>query len=169
MADVLHALRVLLDASRHARPEDLPAIAHRLATDLQATDLIMYLVDYDQTTLMPHLGVDERPPLPIDTTLAGRVFATGQPHDGADTVDAGGRRLHRLWLPLIHGAERLGVLELLSTVPVTGQQRSDYELAGGWFAQVVATAACTATRSNGPAAGSPCNSPRKSSGTNSPP
>jgi serine/threonine protein phosphatase PrpC len=140
MADVLHAIRALLEASRHARPDDLPAIAHRLATDVRATDLIMYLVDYDQTTLTPQTrtGV-ERLPLSIDTTLAGRVFATGQPHDGGEIVDAHGKTRHRLWLPLIHGSERLGVLEFLATAPITGGQRGDYELAAGWFAQIVAT------------------------------
>jgi phosphoserine phosphatase RsbU/P len=139
--DVLHAIHVLLEASRGARPDDLPAIARRLAADLQATDLVIYLVDYDQTTLMPHLGSGaDRPALPIDTTLAGRVFATGQPLDGADdTSDASGRIVHRLWLPLLHGAERLGVLELLSTDQHIRRQHADYGLVAGWFAQIVAT------------------------------
>jgi hypothetical protein len=81
----MEAVRRLAVAAHRARPEDLPDIATQLASPLEAVALIIYLVDYEQTMLMPHTGtnVPPRDSLPIDTTLAGRVFATGRGLDAA--------------------------------------------------------------------------------------
>ena len=105
------ALRQLLRQSHHARPDDLPEMAMRAAPLLGATAMIIYLVDHQQRELLPLLGgtAPPRAPFNIDGTLAGRAFSlvTACVSDtGAD-----GRRL---WLPLIDGAERLGVLEVVT-------------------------------------------------------
>ncbi|MDT5035393.1 MAG: hypothetical protein QOE03_578 [Micromonosporaceae bacterium] len=129
----MEAVRRLVGASHHARPEDLPAMARELATLLGADNLIIYLVDYEQTTLMPHLGpgVPHRDPLLIDTTLAGRVFVTGQ------ELQVPGSPTHRLWLPLIDGTERLGVLELIAASDPDDERRRDYQTVASLLAEVL--------------------------------
>jgi hypothetical protein len=66
----------------------------------------VYLVDYEQRNLVPWLatGVAHRAPLAINATVAGRVFRTGQATQAGDDVS--------VWVPLLDGVERLGVLEL---------------------------------------------------------
>ena len=73
---------------------------------LDAEDLAIYLVDYDQTLLIPLPDGADWTPLEIDTTLAGRAFSAV----AVQEADTGSGR--RLWLPLLDGAERLGVLGL---------------------------------------------------------
>jgi phosphoserine phosphatase RsbU/P len=111
------AVRQLLDEVHHTRPEDLPGLMMRLAPTLDSVELVLYLVDYGQVTLMPlnSAGAAEREPQLIEATLPGRTFATGQPLTA--TTENG----HRLWLPLINGTERLGVVELVTATAVPPQ------------------------------------------------
>jgi sigma-B regulation protein RsbU (phosphoserine phosphatase) len=129
----MEAVRRLAVAAHRARPEDLPGIAMQLAPPLEAVALIIYLVDYEQTMLMPHTGtnVPPRDSLPIDTTLAGRAFATGQ------GLDASAGSQHRVWLPLIDGTERLGVVEVVTDIAPHQQQRRDYETVASLLAEVL--------------------------------
>jgi hypothetical protein len=70
-----------------------------------------YLADLQQTVLVPFgtdAGADSsdlRVPLPIDSTLAGRVFQRVQVH-----VQAHGPSGATAWLPLLDGTERVGVI-----------------------------------------------------------
>jgi hypothetical protein len=96
----------LLDASHDLAPDELVAAVTRAAQTLDAEDVAVYLVDYEQTMLVPLPDTADRTPLVIDTTLAGRAF-TAIVVQEAD-ADSG----RRLWLPLLDGAERLGVLGL---------------------------------------------------------
>lgn len=68
----------------------------------------VYLVDREQQALraLPRSGVPLPDPIPIDTTLPGRSFTTGQPGVSAGPPD-------RLWLLLVDGSERLGVIEIM--------------------------------------------------------
>lgn len=102
----LEMLGHLLDASHDLAPDDLVAALTRAAKALDAEDVAVYLVDYEQNLLVPLPDGTDRTPLEIDTTLAGRVFAAVAVRD-AD-IESG----RRLWLPLLDGAERLGVLGL---------------------------------------------------------
>jgi phosphoserine phosphatase RsbU/P len=131
----MQAVRRLVAGAHHAGPEDLPTIVMQLAPVLDAVDLIIYLVDYEQTMLMPHTGpgVPRRDSLPIDATLAGRVFAAGQ----ALEVSIGSA--HRLWLPLIDGTERLGVLELVTEAVPDDERRDDYHTVASLLAEVLVT------------------------------
>jgi hypothetical protein len=96
----------LLDASHDLPPDELVAAVARAGQALDAEDVVIYLVDYEQTVLVPLPDGTDRTLLEIDATLAGRAFAAIAVRE-ADT--ASGRRL---WLPLLDGAERLGVLGL---------------------------------------------------------
>lgn len=63
----------------------------------------LYLVDLAQDVLLRFSGAGE-PELDIDATVAGRAFRTTAPV----VVDVNGDR--RAWVPLLDGADRLGVL-----------------------------------------------------------
>jgi serine phosphatase RsbU (regulator of sigma subunit) len=98
----------LLDESHFAGPDDVVALVARHAGLIGARDVILYLIDYEQETLMPVQapGVCDRAPLDIETTLAGRAFRM---IELLDSETPSGRRV---WLPLLDGSDRLGVMEL---------------------------------------------------------
>src|SRR5215211_1393976 len=96
----------LLDASHDLAPDELVAGVARAGQALDAEDVVIYLVDYEQTVLVPLPDGTDRTLLEIDATLAGRAFAAIAIQE-ADTESG-----RRLWLPLLDGAERLGVLGL---------------------------------------------------------
>jgi serine phosphatase RsbU (regulator of sigma subunit) len=117
-------VRQLLEQLRTARPEDVPRLVSAMAPLLDADDLVLYVVDYAQTALMPHTGAraPQREPLSIDTTLPGRTFTTGR------TLTSAAPGGHRLWLPLLNGTERLGVLEVHRRRAPDPQQRLELQL-----------------------------------------
>jgi serine phosphatase RsbU (regulator of sigma subunit) len=102
----LEMLGHLLEASHELAPDELGAAVARAGQAVDAQDVAIYLVDYEQTLLVPLPDGTNRPPLAIDTTLAGRAFTALTIQE----TDSGAGR--RLWLPLLDGAERLGVLGL---------------------------------------------------------
>lgn len=99
----------LLDVSHRLHPDDLvPAFAETCGA-IGVRDLAMYVADLDQRVLiaLPQPG-RTHPALDIDSTLAGRAFRTEQILEG----DGPGKGERRLWVPMIDGAERIGVLLL---------------------------------------------------------
>ena len=102
----MEAVHDLVDALHHARPEDLPAMATRVAAGLGALDIELFLVDYGQVDLLPLAGGHGVPgePVHIDGTLAGRAYTSGE------VVRAGTPDDERIWVPVVSGADRLGVL-----------------------------------------------------------
>jgi len=109
------ALRRLLAAAHRARPEDLPRILREVAPLVGFDETIIYLADYNQTHLVPveQPGVPARALAAIDRTLAGRAFRD------VTAVSTSGQPPYRLWLPLVEGAERLGVLEIVTSSELT--------------------------------------------------
>ncbi|MHB8671045.1 MAG: PP2C family protein-serine/threonine phosphatase [Acidimicrobiales bacterium] len=103
-------------ALRTARTEDpasIPDLVLKVASELGATDVVVYLVDFAQNTLEPVPDRSAHAELPqseeVATTMAGRAFidqraATAERPDGV-----------RIWVPIIEGSDRTGVLAL--TVP----------------------------------------------------
>jgi Stage II sporulation protein E (SpoIIE) len=102
----LEMLGHLLEASHDLAPDQIVAAVAQAGRALDAEDVAIYLVDYEQTVLVPLADDTDRTPLEIDATLAGRAFAALAVQE---TDTESGRRL---WLPLLDGAERLGVLGL---------------------------------------------------------
>jgi hypothetical protein len=98
----------LLAASHLAIPDDLPMLIVQHAKALGADDAGLYLVDYEQRNLMPVPSLDGsvRDGVVIDTTLAGRCYRT---LDMQQSTGEDGRV--RIWVPVLDGVERLGVLE----------------------------------------------------------
>ena len=104
-------LGLLLEASHTLPPHSLPAVVADLAAEVGLDDVVIHLVDLDQRLLVPlprHPGLPASEPLEIDATIAGRCFRTEAVVEGEIADD--GRR--RVWVPLLDGAERLGVLAL---------------------------------------------------------
>ena len=104
------ALHELLSRSHLVAPEDLPDLVQRAAEPLSVSAAVLYLIDYEQQVLTP-LRSDARPPrrpLTVDASLAGRVYQRVEPREVEAGPDA-----RRLWIPLLDGVERLGVLELV--------------------------------------------------------
>lgn len=104
------ALDRLIDATRLAHPDALPAAVAAAARALDVDDAVIWLADYEQASLVAvpsqaWLGAyieDAR--VPIEGTAAGRCFREGVIVTQVD--DEG----HRIWVPMHHGTERIGAL-----------------------------------------------------------
>jgi Stage II sporulation protein E (SpoIIE) len=101
-------LTELLRRSHLCTPSDLAAVIADQARLIGARDVGVYLIDYEQRALvaLPGSQVGDLAPLSVMGTIAGRAFSTtstlrSSPEDGAG---------QRLWLPLVDGAERLGMI-----------------------------------------------------------
>jgi serine phosphatase RsbU (regulator of sigma subunit) len=105
-------LAELVEASHFAGPDELSTIAAHHAKALGAVDAAIYLVDYEQRLLVPvpkpePAAPADRDAVRIDGTVAGRCFRTIEVQETTTEKDA-----RRLWIPLVDGTERLGVLQL---------------------------------------------------------
>jgi serine phosphatase RsbU (regulator of sigma subunit) len=107
--DVSAALR----RARQSGPAQVAEILATAAAEVGATDLVAYLVDFGQTTLEPlpdrsvhaQVSVSEQ----VTSTMAGRAFTderlvTVERDDGV-----------RVWVPVLEGSDRTGVLAM--TIP----------------------------------------------------
>ncbi|MGY1813726.1 PP2C family protein-serine/threonine phosphatase [Blastococcus sp. SYSU D00820] len=124
-------LRSLVRASHQLPAERLGAVVSEHAALLGAREAVVYLADYAQHALLPvpGEGVPPRQELTIDGSVAGRAFrrvevVRSPPGDGAA----------RVWVPLLDGAERLGVLEVV----VDGEVTTHLEEEARSFASLVA-------------------------------
>lgn len=103
------AMTRLLDGGHLTPPDALPVLVAEAAAEFGARDVELLLIDHGQSALVP-FGPAGGAPLGVDSTVAGRAYRQVEMKEVA--VDDG----HRLWLPLLDGLERLGVLGL--TLPV---------------------------------------------------
>ncbi|MGW1051357.1 PP2C family protein-serine/threonine phosphatase [Streptomyces sp. NPDC002521] len=95
-------LEELISEAQKALPFELTDLANRCASALGLDTASIYLVDLQQRLLIP---LDEAlDPLPVDHSPAGWAYRTVSPR--VDAADDG----LIIWMPLIDGAERLGVL-----------------------------------------------------------
>ncbi|WP_369201323.1 PP2C family protein-serine/threonine phosphatase [Streptomyces sp. PU-14G] len=99
--------RMLQEMHRMA-PDDLPAMLRHHAAGLGFHEITVYLADVQQRVLveLADLAPGDRPRrLPIDDSLAGWTYRTVSPRILRN--DAGQLAL---WLPLLDGVERMGVI-----------------------------------------------------------
>ncbi|GAB3828044.1 PP2C family protein-serine/threonine phosphatase [Dactylosporangium cerinum] len=131
----MQAVHDLVDALHQARPEDLPAVASQAAAGLGAVDVELFLVDYGQVELLPLAVTGGEPgePVRIDGTLAGRAYTSGEPVRGGAP--------ERIWVPVVNGADRLGVLAARLAAPLGDDAAlvRDLRALAGAFAGIVAT------------------------------
>ncbi|PJM95488.1 serine/threonine protein phosphatase [Streptomyces sp. CB01373] len=95
-------LEELIIEAQTALPVELPALANRCASALGLDTALIHLVDLQQRLLIP---LDETlEPLPVADSPAGWAYRTVSPrvaHADDGVI---------IWMPLVDGAERLGVL-----------------------------------------------------------
>jgi len=112
LADVAEGvLGEIVERNHLLHPDELVPLAEEVLARLGADEVTVCAVDYDQTTLVP-LVSDPAVAVEaynVDSTLPGRAYRTSTVVEG----DADGRR--RLWLPMLDGAERAGVLGVTVT------------------------------------------------------
>ena len=127
-------LRSLLHASHLLAPDDLASTVAAHARSIGARETVIYLVDYEQATLvpLPGAGVPERQELAIEATMAGRAFRRVEMVTSTAT---GGS--HRLWLPLLDGVERLGVVELVLPAEPDAELEEDFRALISLVAELV--------------------------------
>ncbi|CAN5586300.1 PP2C family protein-serine/threonine phosphatase [soil metagenome] len=95
----------LLEAYHTVAPERLADLIAEAAAKGGASACTLYLQDYDQQVLVPlPSALGEAGELPIDASVAGQVFADEQERE--EPGDGG----VRLWLLMLDGTDRLGVL-----------------------------------------------------------
>ncbi|MGY1634690.1 PP2C family protein-serine/threonine phosphatase [Geodermatophilus sp. SYSU D01186] len=101
------ALLHLVEAAHAAPPDRLAALAVEAGTAMGVA-VTVHVADHEQRRLWPLLpaGAPERKTVAVDGTLPGRAFQTLRMLPS----EAGGTP--RLWVPLLDGAERVGVLEV---------------------------------------------------------
>jgi hypothetical protein len=108
---VARAGAMLLEVLRRTHLSSAADVSTVVAEEAEAigtTALVLYLVDYEQRVLVPVPGPDtgDREPVSVQGTIGGRSYAAGSIMD--TQIDDG----RRVWLPLLDGTERLGVMEM---------------------------------------------------------
>jgi serine phosphatase RsbU (regulator of sigma subunit) len=110
----------LLRRTHLSAASDLAEIVAAEAAGIGAQEVVLYLADFEQATLVP-LSSQAAPhaqPQSVGGTVAGRAFATTSVV--TTSSDMGHRQ--RVWLPLLDGTERLGVMEMSFDCAEVGQR-----------------------------------------------
>jgi hypothetical protein len=128
-------LRQLLSQVHLARAEDLPMMLQQVAPGVGARLLTPYLVDYTQRLLVPlqpcaHPAAES---LTIDGTLAGRAYRT------VTVQRSTAEDVRRVWVPLLDGTERLGVLEAVVLEEPDDEAVGELLSLAGLFAELLTT------------------------------
>src|SRR5688572_27479789 len=91
-------------------PAAIPEILEELALGIDGRDVVLYLVDFGQTTLEPFPDRATHAELPttepVATSMAGRAFVDQR------VVTADRPEGVRVWIPVVEGSDRTGVLAL---------------------------------------------------------
>ncbi|MEW2624208.1 PP2C family protein-serine/threonine phosphatase [Streptomyces sp. NPDC048106] len=106
--------RMLADVHAIA-PYQLPGLVNRCARAMGLTGAAIYLIDLQQRILVPLDEQDAR--LPVDDSMAGWAYRTVSVRIEEDQGDL------VVWVPLVDGAERLGVLGMRSGSMDAGRLR----------------------------------------------
>jgi serine phosphatase RsbU (regulator of sigma subunit) len=128
----LAVLGELIDDSHHTPPDRLASLVAEHARALGVREAVVYLATLEERTLRPlsGVGVPQRGPLDVDDSVGGRAFRT----ISAIETESGHER--RLWLPLLDGTARLGVLELV-TAQAERTARELYRQFAGVVAELI--------------------------------
>jgi serine phosphatase RsbU (regulator of sigma subunit) len=131
-------LRSLLRASHHLRADQMGTVVTSHARMLGARHAVLYLADYEEHSLVPVPGeeVPDRKTLPIDGSAAGLAFrrvavehVPADDHEGSST----------LWVPVLDGSERAGVLEMVYDRPVTDVDEDEARTYASLIAELAVT------------------------------
>ncbi len=116
-------------------PDAVPAIVAEEFERVDGRDCVLYLADYEEARLVPVPvpGRPERPSLSIDGSVAGRSYSTA----AVVTTSGDDPARRKLWVPLLDGTDRLGVLEVNVPAP-HGQVDAEMSTTCERFAHLVA-------------------------------
>jgi hypothetical protein len=108
----------LLERAHLLQPGMVASLVTEEVTAFGGRDVTIYVQDYDQRMLQPLTGPGVLPadPIPIDGSLAGRAFSTDEVVEQWLSEDDS---TLRLFLPLLDGTDRIGVMAL--SVPDAGE------------------------------------------------
>ncbi len=126
----------LLTRSHLMQPDEVADAVAQEARPLGVSEARVYLADLQQHRLapLPAKAGQVLDALPIDSTLAGRAYQTltiqSAPARGADGAS------HQVWIPLVDGTERLGVLGL-TVADVSGAMLDRYRTLASLIAVMV--------------------------------
>ncbi|MFF3907839.1 PP2C family protein-serine/threonine phosphatase [Streptomyces sp. NPDC001848] len=123
-----HRLEELIIEAQTALPVELPALANRCAAALGLETALIYLADLQQRLLIPL--AENLEPLAVEGSSAGWAYRTLSPRVG-DTDDG-----LIVWMPLVDGAERLGVLAV-GTASLDGVRMRRSRMLAHLFAMLV--------------------------------
>jgi serine phosphatase RsbU (regulator of sigma subunit) len=135
--DIAAAMRT----AQLADPASVAVVMTLAARDIGGSDVVLYLVDFEQLVLEPLRGTQAHADLPgteeVATTMAGRSFLSGS------TVTAPRPDGTRVWVPIVEGSDRTGVLAM--TLPRADQaviaECSDLGMLAGYL--IAAHTRCT--------------------------
>lgn len=103
-------LGVAMRAARNLDPAALPDLVGGLAVRLGATDVVLYLVDFEQATLEPLPDRSAHAEVPSSEDVAGSM--AGRSFLDQQTVTASRADGVRVWVPIVEGSDRTGVLAM---------------------------------------------------------
>jgi serine phosphatase RsbU (regulator of sigma subunit) len=100
----------LLRAGQTTSPDAIVETIATAVAGIGGTDVVLYLIDYEQLVLIPFLDLLTHGELPqpasVDGTMAGRAFSSNSPV--ASERDDG----WHVWIPVMERVNRLGVLSI---------------------------------------------------------
>ena len=128
------ALARLLADDRLAQNDELAGLVNAAVAHL-GLEVTIYAVDQHQRTLraVPRPGLDLPVPLGVDTTTAGQAYM----HVRAVPVPAADGRPGRMWMPLLDGNERLGILEIVARDPAVDLGDAGFRTGCDLYSQMV--------------------------------
>ena len=102
-------LHEVLRRTHLSPPSELGRLLAEEARAIGVESLVVYLIDYEQRVLVPLPSPDAagREPVPVLGTVAGRAYTS----TNIIELEAEGGRGQRVWMPLMDGTERLGVMD----------------------------------------------------------
>jgi hypothetical protein len=121
------ALGGLIDAAHLAQADSVPALLSAAAAQFGASDVQLLVIDHAQEALVPFppLGPWHEVAQIVEDTIPGRAFRLVETQD----VALGGSGV-RVWMPVLDGVDRLGVLGATLAEPTQLARRRLLHLAG---------------------------------------
>lgn len=119
-------LGTMIDRAHEMPPQLIAPLVSEVIAAIGGRDVAVYLQDYDQMTLvpLPGQGLVGGEPEPIEGSLPGRAFLGDAMVE--QSVDDG----VRLFVPLLDGSDRVGVLAFTAAIPDEDSRRLARRFAG---------------------------------------
>lgn len=122
-------LAELIDVAHFVGPSGLAAIVEVAAARV-GLDVTIHLVDHEQERLRVLSPDKVADPIPVRGSVAGRAFMTLTPVPSAGDPP-------RLWMPIVNGTERIGVLEVRGADPAAPEMVSGTRLLAGLVGHMI--------------------------------